>query len=169
MSELTVDRLREVLSYDATAGVFRWRIKPNRNVVLGSIAGSPRSVGRGQRYIGIRIDGQQYSAHRLAWLYVHGKWPADQIDHINCDGGDNRIANLREATASQNQRNKRVSSTNKSGIKGVCWHVRERRWYASIRVKGKSRHLGRFENIEDAEMAYWVAARWAGLEFARFG
>lgn len=165
--DLTAERLRSVLSYDPETGLFRWRVKPNRNIVIGSVAGSRRSAARGRNDIGIRIDGRQHAAHRLAWLYVHGKWPADQIDHINCDASDNRIANLREATAAQNQANRRIGVANTSGVKGVCWHKRERRWYASIKVNGKSKHLGRFKSKKDAAVAYWFASIWFKREFAR--
>lgn len=161
------NRLRELLSYDAETGEFRWLTKPNRSVRIGSVAGCPRASARGRGDIGIRVDGKQYAAHRLAWFYVYGIWPVDQIDHVNCDASDNRLCNLREATAGQNQANKRISKANKSGIKGVCWHAREKRWYASIRYQGKSRHLGRFSSLEEARFAYWFYSNWFKGEFAR--
>ena len=167
MPDLTIEQLRGWLHYDPETGLFRWRRKPNRNIVVGSVAGCPRSSAQGRSDIGIRIGGVQYAAHRLAWFYVHGRWPFEQIDHINCNAGDNRLCNLREATAAQNQANKRISRVNRSGVKGVCWHAREARWYASIRYQGKSRHLGRFKNKSDAELAYWFYAHWFNGEYAR--
>ena len=98
---ISVARLKEVLGYDAKTGVFVWRyVRKGMSSNRSLVAGMPRKV-RGYRYI--RIDGQLYAAHRLAWLYIHGRWPVDQIDHINGIRDDNRLVNLREATNGQNQ------------------------------------------------------------------
>jgi hypothetical protein len=100
----------------------------------------------------IRIEGKAFYSHRLAWLYVHGSWPADQIDHVNRDRADNRIANLREATQSQNQQN-RLTKTS-TGTVGVIWHARDARWQVTIRANGARKHLGQFKDLGAA-----VAAR----------
>jgi hypothetical protein len=89
--KLAAERLRERLRYDGGTGVFTRRVGSG-HARAGEIAGSVHSTG----YVRIGIDGGKYTAHRLAWLYVHGVWPSDQIDHINRNRSDNRIANLRE-------------------------------------------------------------------------
>ena len=99
---LTHDRLSSLLEYNAESGAFRWLKKPhkrNHNIV-GDIAGYNQKGG----YIIIQIDKQRYFAHRVAWFYVYGVWPTDEIDHINGDKLNNSIENLREATASENKR-----------------------------------------------------------------
>jgi len=139
-------------------GEFRWRARQDRRaqcnaLFAGKIAGT-FSYG----YRQIMIDYRLYLAHRLAWLYQTGAWPPDQIDHIDCDKGNNRFANLRLATNSQNQQNRGVRSDNTSGHKGVCWHRRDRKWSARIRHNGKTMHLGYFDTIEQASAAYASAS-----------
>ncbi len=154
MRQLTQDRLKEVLTYNPETGVFRWKAKPAGNVAVGSVAGTTNN--KGYRYIS--VDSRRYRAHRLAWLYVHGKWPADQIDHIDGKRGNNRIANLREATNTQNQQNRGVSKSNTSGFKGVVWNKQTRKWQATIRIWGRQIFLGSFDTIERAAAAYSAAA-----------
>src|SRR5205823_6060710 len=96
---LTVKRLRKVLSYAPTTGIFRWKVSAGSRAPVGAIAGARN--GRG--YHQIRIGGRPYSASRLAWLYMTGKWPNSEISYINGKPSDTRWANLREATSSQNR------------------------------------------------------------------
>lgn len=103
--------------------------------------------------------GRRVLAHRAAWAIYYGKWPADQIDHINGDGTDNRIANLREATNAENQQNLSMRQDNRSGFLGVSWHSAGGKWRASIRSKGQIYHLGLFEHIFDAAAAYRLAKK----------
>lgn len=121
----------------------------------GQIAGSPKGDG----YIRICVDQRDYKAHRLAWLFMTGEWPAGDIDHINGNREDNRWANLRVVTCAMNAQNRRKAhSNNKStGVLGVS---KDRgRFMASIFVDGKSRKLGRFLTVEEAEAAYLNAKR----------
>lgn len=106
-------------------------------------------------------------AHRLAWLYVYGEWPDAEIDHINGNTGDNRISNLRPATRAQNGANRGRQTNNASGVKGVCWHAQSGKWRAMIRISGKSRHLGLFNDIGAAAAAYARATVNRNGEFAR--
>ena len=153
MTTLTYDRLREVLNYDAHTGLFTWRIKIGRKVVVGRQAGSPKPTG----YVSIRIDRKPYYAHRLAWCHVYGSWPAEEIDHINGIRHDNSISNLRQASRKQNMEN-RVQATGKSGYRGVCWLKANQKWRASIVHNKKNIYLGLFDTAEEASAAYKEAA-----------
>lgn len=153
LSMLTLARLRELLVYDPISGVFRWIARAGR-CRAGDIAG----CDDGQGYVVIRIDGKPYKAHRLAWLYMTGEWPEDLIDHINGERSENRWANLREASQSQNQANKRVilSST---GHKGVYWSKKKMRFRARVKKDGVIHEVGFFRTADAAHEAYQIAAR----------
>lgn len=153
---LTQARLKELVSYHPETGLFTW-IKPpiNRWVEVGDVAGSSTNKG----YCQLMLSGKTYSQHRLAWLYVYGYFPESLIDHINGCPGDNSITNLRLATQSQNLFNSVKQSRNTSGFKGVSWHKWSKKWQASITVKGVPKHLGYFQEIEDAATAYNDAAK----------
>jgi len=128
-------------------GVFTWII--NRYPVsIGQIAGCIAHDG----YRIIKVDGNQYPAHRLAWLYVNGRWPTGMLDHTNGDKLDNRIGNLREATSQQNNWNKKMKATNTSGFIGVT--VRTNTYQAKIKKDGESIFIGSFKTPEDAHEAY---------------
>lgn len=146
---MTQSRLKEVMSYDCDTGIFSWKKKISRKVVVGKAAGCLD----GQGYLMIRIDKKIYKAHRLAWLYVYGKFPDKQLDHINRVKTDNRICNLREASQGENQQNHPRHITNTSGIIGVRWYKRTKKWHASIKYKNRNIHLGYFQSIEEAAAA----------------
>lgn len=162
-SELTAQRLKELLIYDAETGYFWWREAeyPRRVSGLAGWTGPPPTS-----YVRIGIDGVVYHAHRLAWLYVHGRWPTNHIDHINRNPSDNRIENLREATRSQNHGNRKRRSDNSSGYKGVGRHSAHQ-WRAQIQVAGRRMHLGLYPSAEEAHEAYMRAAQTHFGEFAR--
>ena len=153
-SDLSQEKVRELLQYESDTGRFFWRND-------GSEAGT-YTLG----YRAIRINGRRYFAHRLAWLYVCGRWPRDQIDHIDRDKSNNRIANLREATASQNRFNRWVSYKNRSGIRGVRFEPKRKRWRADIRKNGRTLFLGRYETPSEAMAVYARAAQENSGEFA---
>ena len=108
----------------------------------------------------VMVDGRQWLAHRLAWLYVHGEWP-DQIDHVNGIKTDNRISNLRNVCARVNMENVRGPKANNrsSGVLGVTWWERGKKWKAQINMRGRNRHLGYTDTIEDAQRLYLDAKR----------
>ena len=158
---LTQDRLKQVLDYSPETGLFCWRVNRSRLAKAGTVAGTPDKDG----YVHICIDQKLYKAHRLAWFYVHGEWPADQIDHINLVKNDNRIANLRECDKSQNMANTKARGA--LGVKGVYFDKRRKNYCAQIIKDGAHKHLGSFNSIEQASAAYQVAAMRLHREFAR--
>jgi hypothetical protein len=153
--ELTLERLKEVLLYLPDTGDFVWRKSLGWKGGLGKVAGY-QSHG----YISITIDQVAYRAHRLAWLWCFGRWPAtSHLDHRNGVRSDNRIANLREATNAENLQNLRgPKSHSTTGVLGVH-RSKEGNFVAQITVNGKRKHLGRFPTAEAAGAAYLEAKR----------
>lgn len=158
-ANISAARLRELLNYDPDTGVFTWLRPTGRRAKPGATAGSIQ--GRG--YLGIRIHGVKYLAHRLAWLYQCGVWPDGDIDHINGDRCDNRIVNLRRAARSTNIQNLRsAKSHNKTGFLGVVLDSSRktaRKYAARIVYGGKQHHLGYYNTPEEAHAVYLEAKR----------
>ncbi len=146
---LTQEILKSIVEYDSETGMFRWkkRLQKRKN---DWFSGYLQTDG----YMQLRILNKMYMSHRLAWLYIHGKFPENIIDHINKNKSDNRIVNLREATHSQNQQNTDKKSNNKSGYKGVAYEKIAKKWRAQISIKGKRIHIGYFNTPEEASIAY---------------
>lgn len=149
---LTVERLKDLLSYDPATGCFAWRQTLGRHIVQGRAAGSVHQ-SRGKLYLRIKIEGRKYMAHRLAWLFVHGVWPEAEIDHRNCNGLDNAIDNLREATRGENCWNAVRKVTNTSGVKGVYFDDRLGKWRARVMAGRKNFDVGCFATVERAAAA----------------
>jgi hypothetical protein len=159
--QLTQKRLKEVLKYYPGSGIFTWRTTGSGR--KRKIAGCKDSYG----YIIIRIDGKNYKAHRLAWLYVHGYFPENQIDHIDKNPSNNKINNLREVSNQCNLRNTGNPITNTSGVKGVSWHKSNNKWGAYIKISEKTKYLGCYKNFGDAVMARYQAEKkldWSGCD-----
>ena len=157
--ELTAEQLRSILHYSPETGIFTRKVSTSNSVKVGDVAGSLDGDG----YLQIKVCSRKYRAHRLAWLHVYGEWPTDQIDHINRNRSDNRIANLREVTNKQNLQNTGKRSNNTSGHPGVRWHKRASKWRACIKHDYKHIHLGYFSILEEAisarkaaEKLYWA-------------
>jgi AP2 domain. len=160
---ITVDRLHEVLDYDRATGLFTWRVSLNARAPAGVVAGCVRADG----YRTISVDKISYLSHRLAWLHVTGEWPTGEVDHENTVAGDDRWENLRDASRSQNKANVRAPRNNTSGVKGVYWSAKDRRWCAQIKVYGKTHFLGGFKSKEKAGQAYRAEAEKRFGGFAR--
>jgi hypothetical protein len=143
------------LNYDQETGIFTWKYDGTRGVKAGHITGTKMKSG----YLMLCVKGKRLLAHRVAWLLVHGEFPFGNIDHVNRDKSDNRIANLRLATCEQNAQNRLKNCKNTSGFKGVTWHKRDERWQAAITVKGKVLHLGYYKVLVDASNAYIEASK----------
>lgn len=159
---ITAERLRELLHYDPVTGEFRWLVSRG-GIRAGSFAGCTTKVG----YRLISIDGRCYRGHRLAWLYMTGEWPADEVDHVNLVRDDDRWENLREATHEENLRNYPRPRHNTSGVKGVYWNKKNRKWKAQIRVNRSRIYLGLFDSLDEAAAAYAAASAQHHGEFGR--
>jgi hypothetical protein len=149
MDTLTQKELKESLHYEPKTGVFTWLASRGNSVKVGDIAGYIDKLG----YRFIKINGKMYKAHRLVFLYMTGKFPPDEIDHLNHLRYDNRFVNLRHATRVENSRNRSMNSNNTSGFNGVYWHEGASKWRVRIRVNGKDKHLGLFTDMDDAIIA----------------
>jgi len=137
---ITQERANELFSYNTNTGVVTRRITTGPRAIQGTIVGS-----KTKGYLAVSVARRIYPLHRIIWLMLYGEFPK-QIDHINHNREDNRSKNLREVTHRQNGLNQKKGSNNVSGITGVCWHNRDKRWQATISVKRKTIHLGQFTN-----------------------
>ena len=146
---LTQEIIKEILDYDHETGIFTWKFRDrshfNYNRTWRAWNSRFNGVNAGyagkSKYLNIRIFGYLYGAHRLAWLYMNGEWPENQIDHINRNELDNRIINLRPVTARQNQHN-RIDGCKYTG---VSWNKRDSRWQSHIKISDKIISLGTFK------------------------
>jgi hypothetical protein len=149
----TPGRVHELLDYDATTGIFTWKVSRGRTKA-GTEAGCIESNG----YIRIQVDGRAYLAHRLAWLISYGGPPVGMIDHRNGLKGDNRLVNLRQANASENGQNRRrAHCDSRTGFLGVSWIERDQHYRSEIMVAGKRTYLGAYATPEEAHRAYMAA------------
>jgi len=139
--------------FNPWTGDFYWKIKPCSNIQTLSIAGC--KTGKG--YIRIRINKKDYAAHRLAWFYIHGYWPENDIDHEDRIKYHNWIKNLREISQQCNSRNCGNPITNTSRVKGVYWDKYRKKWHSRIMINNKNKSLGRYMYFDNA-----VCARLAG-------
>lgn len=166
---LDIASLHRQLDYDPATGIFRWKVvrRGSRNRPGGE-AGTVRDPNTLNPYLVIWVDGVLYRAHRLAWFYVHGVWPTEGLDHVDGDGLNNRMANLRECNQQQNNGNhKRLCGHNTSGLRGVTWKKDRQKWKAYIVKNGRQHHLGYFDDKEAARAAFAAAAIEHFGEFAR--
>jgi hypothetical protein len=144
---------RDWLRYDKDSGQFYWK-KTTGRAIADEVAGTVSSFG----YVKISLQGKKYMGHRLAWLYVHGRWPIGMIDHMNGVKNDNRIANLRDVTRSVNAQNRRTATAaNALGVLGVGF--RNGVYSAAIMLNKKHIFLGNFNTKEEAAAAYLAAKK----------
>lgn len=169
--DLPVEQLRKYLTYDPDTGFLTWleravrlgldRTDKGWNTRLAGTRAGRIGTG-GAIYVGISYrrlyESRNFAAHRVAWALHYGEWPTEDIDHINGDPTDNRIVNLRLATDSQNLRNARRRSDNTSGVRGVSWSKKSRKWYAYINVGGRMIALGKFTDKAKAVAVRRAAA-----------
>ena len=189
LSDLTAEQVRRLFDYDTKSGLLTWRtrtpdmFKSSRGVsgrwgrsaeghcalfnaqYAGQMAGCPATNG----YLQVRIDGRAYSVSRVIHLWMTGDWPSDEVDHVDLAVTNNRWANLRPATDSEQQGNKALLRTNTSGFRGVSWSKKRQQWAVSLQTKPKSKWLGYFDYPAAAWIAHQIAADLHFGEFARIG
>lgn len=159
--------LRKVLDYDPETGMLVWKERPKEMFNQGNRRHSWNSRWAGKLafrkselgYMRGSVNGRKLLAHRVVWAMHHGKWPSEQIDHINGDRSDNRIENLREVDAAGNARNHQMRSSNTSGEIGVTWNATRKKWM--VRVGRK--FVGYFTDLDEATSARRSAAKAMGF------
>ena len=137
-----------MLDYDPETGIVRHRINHGR-AKAGTIAGTKRRDG----YAVLWLDGKLHLLHRLIYLMMTGDWPAQQIDHINRDPGDNRWSNLRAVAPRENIMNRgalKLNCRNTSGSPGVHFMPHVGKWCSRISIDGKRQYLGIFDTKDEA-------------------
>lgn len=155
--------LREVLQYDPETGVLTFKENRGSNKVKGKVAGFVRKDG----YHFLSLQKKRYLGHRIIWAMMTGDWPENQIDHIDGVRSNNKWANLRAATPSQNNANHSVRIDSKIGLKGVQIHPDTGKWRARINIAGTTKHLGLFNTPEEAHAAFVAAASKVHGAYAR--
>jgi hypothetical protein len=160
---LTQGRLKKLLHYDCNTGIFTWKVSRGR-VRPGVKAGSLDKDG----YLRIRVDKKTYMAHRIAFLYVNGVLPTDEVDHIDLNRKNNKFSNLRQCTSVQNKRNSSSRQGASSKYLGVSYWKRKNKWAAGIRCKGKHLYLGMYSSEREAAWAYNLAAYNYFSDFANY-
>ncbi len=161
--QLTSAQLKEILHYNPETGVFTWVKSVGQRAQKGRTAGSKVPTG----YIKIKVLQKVYFAHRLAWLYMTGSWPVNEIDHVDNDPSNNVFSNLRAATKSENAQNRGNRKGTVSRFKGVVFDIQSQKWVASIWLKDikKTKRIGSFSSEEEAAKAYRTEAEVLHGEF----
>lgn len=153
-TELTAQRVRELLTYSPETGIFIWRKRVSSKAPSGAVAGTKDSSG----YVKIGIDGEDYRAQRLAWLHYYGEWPKWDVGHLDGCIENNAIHNLRDMPQSVVQQGQRSAHVdNLHGFQGVS--KRKAGWIARININRVHYYLGMFPSAEEAHKAYLAAKR----------
>ena len=171
-SHVSYDLLQELLDYSPDTGIFTWKTRDRKHFATDgrwktwNARFTDKAAGclcKTNGYLLISIDDRLYKAHRLAWLYVYGEWPSEQVDHVNRDRSDNRIANLRLACTHINSQNASRRHSNTSGHTGVYWQKRERKWEARVTWHRRGITLGSYKSKTDAILARRIAEKVIGF------
>ena len=147
MKNLTQKRLKYLLSYDRHTGNLTW-INPNK--YHKRLAGTTVKCINNRGYITIKIDGKNYLGHRLIWLYMTGRFPLNEVDHIDHCRSNNKWINLRSVTQLENQKNKSKPSNNTSGLTGLSWHKSFKQWEVGIKINQIRIYGGIFKDYFEA-------------------
>lgn len=177
----TADELRQLFVYDPETGVLRWQArapsyyahltdsKANASAKAFNRKRAGKEAG-GFSPAGYRLayaQGRLIPSHRVAWCMYYGDWPAGQIDHIDGDRANNRINNLRVVTIAVNLRNREYKPRGRSGVVGVYWHKRSRKWQARLYLKDRAPYFGNYDTVEEAERAITIARKALGFNDRR--
>ena len=164
---LNADQLRNMLGYDPGTGVLTWKARlPEWFPTSKRWSRENRCRAWNAKYAGKQalntinaagyytggIMQKTYYAHRVIWCICFGYWP-EEIDHDNGVRSDNRLWNLTECSHAKNMKNIKKRNDNSSGVTGVSWDSSRSKWASEININGKKIHLGRFDNLLDAEKA----------------
>lgn len=160
---ITAGQARAYFDYNPGTGMLLWKSRPLSIFAspaagkswntrhAGKAAGSVfKQKGKYTGYRHVRVCGRNYRVHYIVWLIYHGRAPEGVIDHVDGDGTNNKIANLRDATWSENSKNARISLRNTSGICGVRYYPPTRKWAANITSDGERVFLGYHSTIFEA-------------------
>ena len=150
---ISQSELKSILSYDPSTGIFRWLKRISIRASVGRIAGT----NNGNGYVRMSMYGVRYHAHRLAFLYMTGSLPLEDVDHVDGDRSNNRWSNLRSVSHRDNCKNQRPRAKAIQAPIGVHWDRSRSKWMASIKSGRGSKHLGRFDDLSDAMEARRVA------------
>ena len=151
---LTQARVRELFDYREDGNLVR-KVATACCVKVGGVVGYPAGG-----YLAVEVSGRAYKLHRVIFLYHHGYFPENDVDHIDRNPLNNRIENLREVSRTCNKRNTGNQANNTSGVKGVLWHSGKNKWCVQIKVAQRHRHLGQFSDFTEA-VAHRLAAEQA--------
>ena len=153
--EIHLTGFREFMRYDPESGLVVWVKKPTTRspVKPGKEVGSFESNGYRQVHVYWSGERRGFMVHRICWYLFYGTWPELPIDHINRDKGNNQLSNLRLATPGLNGRNKNLLPNNTSGRRGVHWDKREGKWKGQVTLHNKQKHLGYFDDLDEAAEA----------------
>lgn len=167
--DITPELCRQLLRYEPETGKLFWRHRPRELFDSDRIYRSWNTKWAGKMAFATACEtepgrlcliggifNKSFKAHRVIWAISHGEWP-EEVDHINGNPLDNRLANLRSVDRRENMRNTRVPAHNKSGRMGVYWSKRDERWLAKIKTDRGYKHIGLFSDIEDASRAFEAA------------
>lgn len=146
---MSAEDLRRMFYYDTETGELKWKISSGP-VKYGTVAGYKKINNDGKSYIKVKIGSKRHFAHRIIWVIIHGCLPKWQIDHIDGNGCNNRIENLRDVPPIENLKNKRKYSNNKTGVTGVFFVKQSGKFQSLIRVNGILKNLGSFDSLEEA-------------------
>lgn len=164
----TPDEIKQLFDYDPTTGDVLYKPRPltwfiatddpalrerTHRTWNGKYPGTAAGIKGGNGYLTTALHGKRLSLHRIAWVIAHGEWPKGDIDHINGDRADNRIENLRSVTRGENSRNRAKGRNNVSGVPGVTFYTKYKKWMAKFEFKGRTHFVGYFESKAEAAAA----------------
>ena len=143
---ITQSEVKRLFSYNRHTGILKWKIKPSARVSIGDEAGTINSQG----YKQVVFNRKTYKVHVLIWLWSKGYIPEGDIDHKDRVRHHNWLSNLREISRQCNNRNCGIRKDNKSGIKGICWNKKNKKWHVSIAINKIQHFIGLFADFDEA-------------------